>query len=307
MKIRIALGSAILLGLKDGKLDEKPSTVHLLLTDERRCSHDCSFCAQARNSNADSDLLSRVTWPEFGLNQIIDSMKDAKRICLQVVDAERTKDMVLEVLRKLKIISLPISVSLRTFDKGYVDDLFKVGANRVCIALDAACPSLYSIMKGGSFDHCMNLLLLLANRYPGKISTHLIIGLGETEADVIAVMRRLHKAGITVALFAFTPIKGTALCASPKPDHTYFRRIQLARWLIWNDEDNIVIDDESVVFDIDKETVRKHIADIVQTSGCDGCNRPFYNESPRERPYNYASLPDKKTLDEETEDLLGSI
>ena len=45
----------------------------------------------------------------------------------------------------------------------------------------------------------------------GNVSTHVIVGLGETEKEAAEVIQRCVDMGVLPALFAFTPVRGTAL------------------------------------------------------------------------------------------------
>ena len=99
--------------------------------------------------------------------------------------------------------ALPISVSAMVTSAGEAAALFEAGAERLSIALDLANARLYARYKGGSFQQKLALLLECARRWPGKISTHLICGLGETEAEAVELMDLLTGAGVTVALFLF--------------------------------------------------------------------------------------------------------
>ncbi|MFW6117673.1 MAG: radical SAM protein, partial [Thermoproteota archaeon] len=62
-KIRVSLGSAIVLNLLNGPLDVPPTTAYLLTYKEGKCTANCGFCPQARSSDGRSDMLSRVSWP----------------------------------------------------------------------------------------------------------------------------------------------------------------------------------------------------------------------------------------------------
>ena len=128
----------------------------------------------------------------------------------------------------------------------------------------------------------------------GNVSTHLIVGLGESEKDVLLLIQTLSDLGITTALFAFTPILGTKLEYQNQPSIESYRRIQLTKHLI----ENGFIAFNSVIFDIngkilDFETKKNKLIKIIKsgipfmTSGCPSCNRPFYNERPSGPLYNY--------------------
>jgi biotin synthase len=114
----------------------------------------------------------------------------------------------------------------------------------------------------------MGLIEKASLRLPGKICTHLIAGLGETKKQITALLERLYAKGVTVGLFAFTPVKGTMLENKDPPDIKYYRSLQAAHYRIKNKTD-------------------KTGPSAYETSGCEGCNRPFYNERPGGIMYNY--------------------
>jgi biotin synthase len=104
----------------------------------------------------------------------------------------------------------------------------------------------------------------------------------------------LHKLNITVSLFAFTPIKGTKLEKMIQPQIFDFRRIQLGRYLIVSDIvslEDFTFDEEGnlIKINISKEKLRDIIdtSDAFMTSGCPGCNRPYYTSRPSGPIYNY--------------------
>ncbi len=45
------------------RMDAPPTTAYQMLGE--RCSRNCAFCTQARESRADAGALSRVSWPAF--------------------------------------------------------------------------------------------------------------------------------------------------------------------------------------------------------------------------------------------------
>lgn len=128
----------------------------------------------------------------------------------------------------------------------------------------------------------------------GNVSTHLIIGLGETEKEAVHIIQQCVDISVLPALFAFTPIRGTALENNCQPRIEAYRRIQLARYLLFNgtvryeamrfDADGRIAD-----FSVKKEKLNRIVetGDPFLTSGCPDCNRPFYNEKPSGPIYNY--------------------
>jgi len=298
--IRVAIGTAKVLGLTNIKMDTPPTTAHFMTPG--RCIFDCKFCTQAKTSAANQNLLSRISWPEFEEEDVFEALEERqdrfKRVCLQVVHSAGQEDF-LDYVKKIKdVCALPISVDLKADDIDTIRKTFEAGADVVGLPIDAANPKVYSEIKEGSLSSQMELIKKSAKEFQGKISTHLMIGLGESEKDAVWVMREMHKQDVITALFAFTPMKGTPLEKMKQPAIEHYRRIQMARYLIYNDFImNINFDDKGRItgFGFRLEELKNKIQPIAfQTSGCPGCNRPYYNERPSGVMYNYPYEPSKE-------------
>ena len=140
----------------------------------------------------------------------------------------------------------------------------------------------------------------------GKVSTHLIVGLGETEEEMISRIQEMKDLDICPGLFAFTPIKGTKLERHDQPSLASYRRIQLARHLIVSGEtrcEEMHFDENGALVDfgVPRKLLKRTVlsGEAFRTSGCPNCNRPYYNESPGGPIYNYP----RKLLNEEIEDI----
>jgi lipoyl synthase len=297
--IRCSLGTAKVLGLKKVKVDVLPTTAYLMVGE--RCRFNCAFCAQARESGARADLLSRVSWPTFAKDVFLQRLEASKahkglqRICFQVVQdkaaLEAAKDWVKTVQAETK---LPICVSAGPRTVAEVEELIKLGVDHVSIALDAATPEIYARSKDGSWEGRMALLCKCAEMFPGRMATHLIVGLGESEEEMIRCLQILYDRRVTVALFAFTPVKGTRMEEVAQPEMTHYRRVQVAHDLIKNKLACIANfkfkEGQLISYGISATDLEQSRGGIpFQTSGCSGCNRPYYNETPGEDLYNYPS------------------
>jgi biotin synthase len=315
--IRVAIGTAKVLGLVNIKMDVPPTTAHIMTSG--RCMFDCKFCAQAKTSNADQKLLSRISWPEYEKEKFFKLLKkrqdEFKRICLQVVHSTGHEGYLRYVKEIKDACDLPISVDLKADNLGMIGRTFEAGADVVGLPIDAANPNVYSQIKQGSLSSQMELIAQAAKEFEGKISTHLMIGLGESEKDAALAMIEMHKNDVTTGLFAFTPVRGTGLEKREQPSIEHYRRIQIARFLIYNDfMPDIKFDKNGKILNYGfsyEELLNKVKPSAFQTSGCPGCNRPYYNERPGGVLYNYPYVPSneehKKALQEATIGLGGFI
>jgi biotin synthase-related radical SAM superfamily protein len=310
--IRVSIGSAMVLGLLKGRLDAKPTTIYLLTCRNEKCSANCSFCPQARESKSKADRLSRVTWPIFSTRQVVDGIERTakegtiKRVCIQTLNYPEVFDDVLLLVREIKSrIMVPVSVSCQPLNPERLKDLAEAGVNRISIALDAATEKLFDRVKGeivgGPYSwERQRKALNEAVRVLGydSVSTHLIVGLGETENELCQTIQWCVDLGIYPGLFAFTPIPGTALEDKSPPSLRRYRRVQVAHYLLTHRKtrvENMDFDNSGCLtnFGISKSSLREVIdsGEPFVTSGCPGCNRPFYNERPGGVIYNCPRQP----------------
>ena len=209
--------------------------------------------------------------------------------------------------------SIPISIALPPLELDQIQHLFDLGVDRVAISLDAATPKLFDTIKGngakGPFrweQHNSALQNALSVFGAGRTTTHIIIGLGETDEQAITLFQEFTDQGITIGLFPFTPISGTALAKQHRPSIKRYRRIQLAHFLIQNqlahlDQMKFNSPQKQLVhIDLPLGTLREVIecGTAFQTSGCPSCNRPFFTENPGGPLYNYPRPPNETEIKE---------
>ncbi|MHA1914234.1 MAG: radical SAM protein [Promethearchaeota archaeon] len=308
-KIRVSIGSASVLGLGSApKFKDPPTTCYIMTYTEKNCIANCGFCSQARTSNSSDSFLSRVNWPVFPFKDFLTKLKylhfskKFKRICIQTLNySENFRDLTEIIINIRKNTNTPISVAIPPLPKEELRELKIIGVERVGIALDGASPEIFNKIKGIEVDgpyrwdhHLKKLEEALEIFSAGFVSTHIIVGLGETEKDIIERIEELHDSKILISLFAFTPIKGTKLENVNQPSILSFRKIQLGRFLIVNDRKNR----EVITFNTKGDIIRfnmsrnelKNVIDNTNaflTSGCLGCNRPYYTSKPSGPIYNY--------------------
>jgi biotin synthase len=306
-KIRVSVGSAAILGLTKDLLDVNPTTIYLLTYRLGKCLANCAFCPQSRESGARSDMLSRVVWPVFPTEDVILRIAEAfekekiKRVCIQALNYPGVQNDLIGLAKKVRSVShVPISVSCQPLNSKDMIRLFHVGVNRVSIALDAVTEEIFSKRKGVFMDspytwegHFKALEEAVNVFGRGSVTTHLIAGLGEKEEDFVYMIQKCFDLGIYPAVFAFTPVPGTFMSNHPRPSLSSYRRIQLAHYLVTKGikrYENMTFNDGCLVqFGLSTEELIKIVrtGEPFKTSGCSGCNRPYYNEEPRGPIYNY--------------------
>ncbi|ACK42794.1 MULTISPECIES: radical SAM protein [Dictyoglomus] len=302
MKIGVSSGSLEVLKRKIFKKDS-PTTLYLLIGS--KCLNNCAFCIQARNVRKETIMLSRISWPPIDLEELetlLSEFNPFKRICLQVTNHLGWKANIVKLTNAFKKYNLPISISAPVEDLEDVNFLFKNGVDRINISIDAAEKELYEKIKGKNWKEKIDLIREASKIFPKKITTHIIVGLGEKEKSLVELIKDLSCWEVKVALFAFTPLPGTPLENLSQPSYLKYRKIQIVTYLLQNH----LIDSEDLTFDKDELILTKKILEkaylyfheIFKTSGCPYCNRPYYNESPRIIPYNYPRDLTKEEIEE---------
>jgi len=296
-QVYVSTGTCGVLGLAEVRMDAAPTTAYLMLGG--RCNMNCAFCAQARDSGAPAQALSRIIWPPFPREEVISALAEAyshgrvRRCCLQVTVSKESFRQTLTLLQEIKsVCDMPVDASFRPQDTHQVETLFTAGLDHLGFGLDAACARVFRRVKGGSWTQSWRLIAEAAHRFPGHVAAHLIVGLGETEREMINTVQKLHDLGVIIALFAFTPVRGTQMADREPPPLDTYRRIQAARWLIVHNMARLgdfSFSPDGRLLSLGRSDWREVLSDgeAFRTSGCPDCNRPFYNERPGGVLYNY--------------------
>lgn len=323
--IQTSLAGAMCLGLEKGKFARNAhcACLNLLLVYENGCSAACSYCGLARNRQETNDhTFIRVKWPTYKMNEILHQLvmlhHPFKRVCVSMITHRKVLDDTCLITSEIKNrTGLPVSVLVcPTVLNGKADlqRMLAAGADRVGIAIDAATPDLFARHRGlgvggphqwDRYWSCVKEAIEVFGRF--NVGIHLIVGLGETEKELVHTIESAHKAGALTHLFSFFPENGSILAAQRQPELGNYRRIQLARYLInegiistgtilYNERGQII----DYGIDIDPY-LNEGIA--FMTSGCPGedgklaCNRPYGNERASEPMRNYPFVPDRIDVD----------
>jgi len=281
--LRLSSGTHSLLGLSKTSLDISPATLYFLLGEN--CYAACQYCSQQTGGH---DFLSRVRWPHITLDKVIPRLPSttARRICIQTLRYPHMVNDLIYLVTQLRASNLPLSICVNPLGSKDMKRLKKAGVERIGLGLDCANQRLFHCLKKGvgtwrnylSSAHAAQAIF-------GKVTVHLIVGLGETDYDLLSLMDQLHNDHISTALFAHTPC-GLSL---PPPSLERYRVIQLASYLILHRQSTLndmkFIKGRLVSLDLpDKNHIDSH---AFLTSGCPHCNRPFYNEPVSGPLYNY--------------------
>ncbi|RLC79825.1 MAG: radical SAM protein [Chloroflexi bacterium] len=306
--INVSIGTAAVMGLVKARLKARPTTAYLMLGG--RCLMDCAFCAQARSSTANPELLSRVKWPPFKEEEVLSHLKlavlrgDFKRVCLQVTVTKDYLSRTIELAQRIKEqCDVPVDAAILPSDFEDVKALLAAGVEHIGFGLDAVSERIFRETKGPHWDRIIGLIEQTAHRFPGRVAVHLIIGLGETEKEAAFMIQKMHDLKVITGLFAFTPIPGTKMESCAPPPLASYRRIQVARWLITQGlarAEDFTYSSDGTIIAFEPDYWEEAVADgrAFMTSGCPDCNRPYYNERPTGPLYNFPYLPSAEEIEQ---------
>jgi biotin synthase-related radical SAM superfamily protein len=325
--VQMSTAAAISLGVVDGKMHRCSCTrcLNLLLTYPEGCRANCAYCGLARHREAERDYADRnfirVDWPSVPMDEVVDIVaRDVAnspfhRMCISMITHPRSDEDTVTVLKKwtarIDPSAIPVSIlsNPTTMTREDVKTLKNLGSDIFTVALDAATPEIFDRTRGKGVDSphswqkYWEILQDARDIFgPQKFGAHIIVGMGETEHDVLKLVQQLVDMGGHSHMFCFFPEKGSLMDHLPATPRDQWRRVQLGRYLIdyrGVRVDNMKFDDMGRLVDYGlpagelDDVIDKGIA--FRTSGCPGkfaedisaCDRP-YGDSP---PSNIASYP----------------
>jgi biotin synthase-related radical SAM superfamily protein len=325
--VQMSTAAAITLRVMPGKMHRCACTrcLNLLLTYPEGCRANCAYCGLARHREAERDYADRnfirVDWPAVPMAEVIDIVaRDGEsspfhRMCISMITHPRSDDDTVSVLKawtaRIDPKTIPVSIlsNPTTMTRQDVKGLRDLGADIFTVALDAATPGLFERTRGKGvqsphrWDKYWEVLLHARDVFgPQKFGAHIIVGMGETESEVLELVQKLVDLGGHSHMFCFFPEQGSLMDHLPATPRDQWRRVQLARYLI----DYAGVRVEQMSFDAEGRVddfglPQAELDSIVsegvafRTSGCPGkvrddisaCDRP-YGDSP---PSNIASFP----------------
>ena len=299
--------------------------VNLLVHYPEGCAANCAYCGLARKRPGTYQEKSfiHVDWPIYSMKEIVAAINDApsyvKRTCISMITNGKCRKDTLEMTRILKReTSIPISllISPTILERQDLEAMKEAGAEKIGVALDLATTDLFEKYRGKGvsgphqWDRYWETLETGLDIFgPPHVGAHLMVGMGETEKEMVSLMETLWNMGVMNHLFAFFAEEGSQLGKRPQPSWPTYLRIQLARYLIEEglaSKPQMTFDTQGRILDfgVDKERLTP-IIDLgtpFMTTGCLGpdgrvaCNRPFGNCLPDEKQWNYPYPPNQVEL-----------
>jgi biotin synthase len=243
-----------------------------------------------------------------------------QRTCISMVTHKRSVGDSLDLTRRLraktdKPVSILISPTL--VEKADLEALKEAGADRIGIAFDLATAPLFEKYRGRAargphrWERYWDVFEKGVEVFgPRMVGSHFIVGLGETEREMVEAFQRVYDRGGVNHLFSFFPEGGGPLATHPQPPMDVYRRVQLACELIDADlarADRMRFDADGriVYFGVNERTLQTVIESGTpfRTRGCQGadgkvaCNRPYANSLPGDDTIrNFPFAPDAEDL-----------
>jgi len=335
---KMSHATAISLGLMPGRMYRGAVNrcVNLLVHYDEGCSANCAYCglAKKRPGTYGEKSFIHVDWPLFSMDHIIEAINGAppyvKRTCISMITNGKCGTHTMEMTGRLKEeTALPISILVAPTILHQTDlKAFKTcGADKIGVALDLATPGLFDLYRGKGVSGPHRWETYWQTMQQGRdifgayhIGAHLMVGMGETEKEMITLMHRLWQMGICNHLFSFFAEEGSRLSHRPQPAWDTYLRVQLARYVIENESvgpDLMTFDDEGRLLGVGLPS--EQMDAVIQsgrpfmTTGCvdhDGevaCNRPFGNCLPDVRQWNYPYSPNTEEIDLIQEDIFPKV
>ena len=253
--VQMSTAAAITLGVMPGAMHRTCCTrcLNLLLTYPEGCRANCAYCGLARHRKSSRDYADRnfirVNWPAVPYEDVLDIVAAGgdqgrfHRMCISMITHPNSDADALTVLRRWtgRISFIPVSIlsNPTTMTRQDVQALKDLGADIFTVALDAATPVIFDRTRGHgvqsphSWDKYWEILHAAAEIFgPEHFGAHLIVGMGESEYDVLALVQRLRDLGGHSHMFAFFPEAGSLMDHLPAVPRPQWRRVQLGRYLI---------------------------------------------------------------------------
>jgi biotin synthase-related radical SAM superfamily protein len=325
---RISTATAMSLGLIQGRFyrGAKNRCANLLIHHHEGCAANCAYCGlnKRRSGACDEKTFIKVQWPLLSMDAIIEAINEGppyvKRTCISMITNGRCpRDTIAMTERLRKETTLPISVliSPTVLKVDHLHAIKESGADKIGVAIDLATPELFDLYRGQAvsgphrweqyWQTVSDGIEVFGRR---NVGIHLMVGMGETERQMVSTMERAWVLGAVNHLFSFFAEPGSTLEHRPQPQWAAYLRIQLARYLL--EEGAVSI--SSMAFDreghiVDFGLPYDEVMEIIalgspfMTGGCvdeDGevaCNRPFGNCLPGEKQWNYPYPPNEEELD----------
>ncbi|HEV8624160.1 MAG TPA: radical SAM protein [Acidimicrobiia bacterium] len=324
--VRISMASAIALRFRSGRFtrDFEFGGINLLLNYEDGCRSDCGYCGLARTRPGayEDKSFIRVEWPLVGTDELVDRMaarqEKMTRLCISMVTHPHAYRDTLDIAGRIVAgVATPLSILVAppTLNRTKLERFKAAGVDMIGIGLDAVTEDLFrrirtDVPAGGAGLSWAKYWEVVNDAReifgPWKVNCHTLVGLGETDRDLIDIFIQLRDRQIFSYLFCFNPEPDSRMADHPKSPLRRWRRIQLAKHLIETEcfaaaQFDFDAADNLTLLDGDMAVVERAIESGIpfMTNGCPGaggepgCTRPYGSYRPSEpfRDFPFAPSP----------------
>lgn len=320
--VRISYASALALRFKSGRFtrDFEFGGINLLLNYTEGCKSDCAYCGLARTRPGlyEEKSFIRVDWPLVETNEFVSRLEANKdkltRLCISMVTHGHSYKDTVEVTHRIRAaVAAPLSILVAppTLNRNRIEHLKAIGVDMIGVGLDAVTEEIFCKLRtnvpAGGLHWSKYWEVINDSREvfgPWKVNAHTLVGLGETDLDLVDIFSRLCDREIFAYLFCFNPEPDSRMGEHPKTPLRRWRRIQLVKHLIETDglrTDDFTFDDEGNLVEI--KAPRSLVEAAVEsgipfmTNGCPGpkgepgCTRPYGSYRPTEPFRDFPFLP----------------
>jgi biotin synthase len=331
--VRTSLAAGMTMGKIPGKFyrDAKLYCINLLLTYDEGCHAKCAYCGLSGSRETESEWTDssfiRVDWPIFPIEDVKNALRDGicphvERVCISMITLGRSREDCISVVSDLREVISRISLLITPtiITKDWLIRAKDAGADKIGIAVDTATEEIFEELRGKGvrgphkwskyWETVEDSIDIFGSE---NVGIHLIVGVGETEKEIIETIQRAQDMGSRTHLFSFFPEEGSLMEDHPQPPLGSYRRVQLARYIInyeFGSSRKMKFNDlgQLVDFGVNHDEFEKlaNSGEAFMTSGCKGdkqenaCNRPMGNCTPFQASIghwrNFPIMPDENDL-----------
>jgi len=321
--LRTSQAAALSMRLQAGRFyrDVELGGINVLLNYESGCHANCAYCGLARERPGDYEEKSfiRVDWPVIKTDRIVDQMEKYQhrmgRFCISQVVHRRTHEDTMDVIRRFrKQVDVPISVLVAppVLNRERIQDMKDAGVDMIGVGLDAVTEKIFDKRRGkgvrGGLIWRKYWEVIHTSRDifgPWKVNCHVVVGLGDSDEDILKFVIHVNLRQIFAYLFHFYPEPDSRMARSKRPSLLRSRKIQLLKYLLETDQiimDQISFNEKGAIV---KARIEGKILDQAidsglpfLTNGCPdkatgltSCTRPFGSYRPGEPFRDYPFIP----------------
>lgn len=229
-------------------IDVNSGCMHLSLIYPEGCGGGCSYCILGRDmaNDSTSDIILKYGLSYSSVDEMIalvDRNRDTiNQVCVSTTVHPGSFDEAFFLVEYMsQNLNLPVSIKMNPLGikKGDLSLFSDAGADKVVIVIDAATENLFMEHKGNgvedacSWNNHWDATKDAAHLFGGRNTfCQLIVGLGESERQLLETIQAASDIGARTSLFPFYADSGSLMDGAEECAAGQYRRMQLAGFLI---------------------------------------------------------------------------